>query len=41
MYPRRKLPMNKPIKAVVFDWNGTILDDLDFSVVLLNDLLGE
>lgn len=31
--------MTTPVRAVVFDWNGTILDDVDFSVRLLNELL--
>lgn len=32
--------MKKP-NLILWDWNGTILDDLDFSVTCLNDLLAE
>ncbi len=27
------------IKTVLWDWNGTLLDDVDFSVEILNDIL--
>lgn len=31
----------KNYRAVVFDWNGTVLDDLEFCLSLLNELLSE
>ena len=33
--------MNKPVKAVILDWNGTVLDDVALCVDLLNELLTE
>jgi phosphoglycolate phosphatase len=32
---------NNGYKHIIWDWNGTLLDDIDLSVGLINDLLGE
>ncbi|MDR0969396.1 MAG: HAD hydrolase-like protein [Lentimicrobiaceae bacterium] len=33
--------LKKPIKTIVWDWNGTLLNDVDLSIHSMNELLGE
>ena len=33
--------MNAPVRAVVWDWNGTLLDDVEASLTTMNTVLQE
>ena len=33
--------LKKPVKTIVWDWNGTLLNDVDLSIHSMNKLLGE